>query len=186
MESSRAKKAKIGRLLSKSESAVEVDLQALKPLTTAASVRDVRFIGFSAGAAPEILNVVEHGFCQRILYKAELLNDDGDAPPPLVVYLDFKYEALCQKKVVCKISTEMLAFYSIPEEVLSHSSLAQRRLFARTNGLYSCWPYLREFVASSAARLGLPRIALPVWRIPKVLPPEGQFSTMELHASATK
>lgn len=186
MENSRKNKAKGGRLLPKTDAGVKVDLEALRPLTAAASLKEVRFIGFSANATPKILDVAERDFDQKIRYKAELLNSEkDDTPRPLLVHLDFSYQAVRKDNLICEITAQLLAFYNIQEEVLSKSSQADRQLFARTNGPYTCWPYLREFVGSSAARLGLPRTFLPIWRLPAMLPAEGQFSELELPASAT-
>lgn len=36
--------------------------------------------------------------------------------------------------------------------------------FARVNGIYNAWPYLREYVQSSLLRLGLPPFELPLLR----------------------
>lgn len=37
-------------------------------------------------------------------------------------------------------------------------------VFARVNGIYNAWPYLREFVQTSLGRLGLPPFELPLLR----------------------
>jgi len=34
--------------------------------------------------------------------------------------------------------------------------------FAKLNGIYNAWPYCREYVQSTASRMGLPPIVLPV------------------------
>lgn len=38
--------------------------------------------------------------------------------------------------------------------------------FAKVNGIYNTWPYLREFVQSSLVRLGLPPYDLPLLTVP--------------------
>lgn len=40
--------------------------------------------------------------------------------------------------------------------------------FAAVNGVYNAWPYLRELVQSTTARMGYPGILIPLYRIPKV------------------
>jgi hypothetical protein len=50
--------------------------------------------------------------------------------------------------------------------------------FAEVNGLYHAWPYIREVVASCAARLGLAGVVLPVWRPPDEFPSRGEFHEM--------
>jgi hypothetical protein len=38
--------------------------------------------------------------------------------------------------------------------------------FAGTNGVYNAWPYWREFVQNTIARMGLPPLTIPVFRLP--------------------
>lgn len=40
--------------------------------------------------------------------------------------------------------------------------------FARTNGLFNAWPYCRELVQSTAARMALPPVTIPLLRVGKV------------------
>ena len=37
--------------------------------------------------------------------------------------------------------------------------------FGRINGVYNAWPYWREFVQNTIARMGLPAFTIPVYRI---------------------
>ena len=39
---------------------------------------------------------------------------------------------------------------------------SQLEAFAKLNGIYNVWPYWREYVQSSSARMGLPPVVLPV------------------------
>lgn len=57
--------------------------------------------------------------------------------------------------------------------------------FAHINGTYNAWPYLREFVQSTTARMMLPPVVLPVFRVtPEAGPRVGQPSpTAESPAS---
>lgn len=41
---------------------------------------------------------------------------------------------------------------------------SEAEVFARVNGIYNAWPYLREFVQASLVRLGLPSFELPLLR----------------------
>ena len=43
---------------------------------------------------------------------------------------------------------------------------ANLRAFAETNGVFNAWPYWREFAQSMAARMGIPRLVIPVFRFP--------------------
>ncbi len=37
--------------------------------------------------------------------------------------------------------------------------------FGATNGVFNAWPYWREYVQSTVGRMGLPSIAVPVYRL---------------------
>lgn len=37
--------------------------------------------------------------------------------------------------------------------------------FAQSNGVYNAWPYWREYLQSTTARMGLPAFVLPVFRV---------------------
>ena len=50
--------------------------------------------------------------------------------------------------------------------------------FAETNGVYNAWPYWREFIQSTGARMSLPNLTVPVLRLGKpVLSPSAVTST---------
>ena len=42
---------------------------------------------------------------------------------------------------------------------------ANLEAFANTNGVFNAWPYWRELVQNTAARMGVPGIVLPVFRL---------------------
>lgn len=39
--------------------------------------------------------------------------------------------------------------------------------FAQVNGAYNAWPYWRELVQSTFARMGLPPVTIPVFKVPR-------------------
>lgn len=57
--------------------------------------------------------------------------------------------------------TFILAYTASELETLSE---AEVRAFAEINGVFNAWPYWREFVQNTAARMGLPRLVVPVFR----------------------
>lgn len=63
--------------------------------------------------------------------------------------------------VAINVSFELT--YRIPENMsTSDEELTE---FARVNGIFNAWPYWREFVHASLARMGLPPLILPVYRL---------------------
>ncbi len=53
--------------------------------------------------------------------------------------------------------------YAIPEGL--NPSLKDLEAFSRTNALLNSWPYWREMVQSTVARMNLPPLTLPLFRI---------------------
>jgi hypothetical protein len=53
--------------------------------------------------------------------------------------------------------------YSIPESM--HVTDEELSAFARVNGVFNAWPYFREFVHASVARMGLPSVIVPIYRL---------------------
>lgn len=86
--------------------------------------------------------------------------------------------------VVAKIGTQLVSEQAKEEPLVSieTSFELQYRLpegfrvgpdtlttFAETNGIYNAWPYWREFVQSTFARMGLPPVVLPLLRAREVM-----------------
>jgi preprotein translocase subunit SecB len=66
-----------------------------------------------------------------------------------------------------KVFFQIAARFRIKYSLSILGGIEQRNLdaFAMYNGLYNVWPYWREFVQSTSARMGMPPIVLPVYRI---------------------
>lgn len=61
-----------------------------------------------------------------------------------------------------KVSAEFQLYYSLNSE--EGFGPSHYDAFARVNGVYNAWPYWREFVQSAIGRMGLPPLAIPVFR----------------------
>lgn len=48
--------------------------------------------------------------------------------------------------------------------------------FARWNGQFNTWPYMREFVQTTAVRAGLGVVEVPLFRTPSAVPPTADVS----------
>ncbi len=55
------------------------------------------------------------------------------------------------------------AIYEVPEDLETNADALN--LFAHTNGTFNLWPYWREFVQTMAARMGVPGLTVPTYRI---------------------
>lgn len=61
------------------------------------------------------------------------------------------------------INVSFALAYSLPGA--AHFSDAVLEEFARVNGAFNVWPYWREYVQTTAARMNLPPLVLPVFRV---------------------
>jgi hypothetical protein len=62
------------------------------------------------------------------------------------------------------IAAKFVLVYSVKSfDAIDHENI---RAFAAINGVFNAWPYWREFVQNTTARMGLPRpITVPVYRL---------------------
>ncbi len=66
-------------------------------------------------------------------------------------------------KKVMDLSAVLELSYRLSKEVALTPK--QLKAFANINALYNAWPYWRELVQTTTARMGLPRLVVPVFRI---------------------
>jgi len=85
----------------------------------------------------------------RIPFKVMLARRDGKAEPLAEIQVEFTLE--------------------YPLDLLPPSEMrpALFDAFSKVNGVYNSWPYLREVVQNTFARMALPPVVLPVYRVPK-------------------
>lgn len=109
------------------------------------------------------------------------LPDDG----LFIIRVDFTFDAHreVEKKEkgtpAIEVSVGFELAYRIPTNMSAPAaSLAE---FANVNGIFNAWPYFREFVHASLARMGHPPFILPVYRLapPKKAAPGEKQETRE-------
>jgi len=67
------------------------------------------------------------------------------------------------KETSLAIEADFLLVYSIDDlEGIKEENI---KAFGEANGIYNAWPYWREFVQNTIARMGLPQLTIPVFRI---------------------
>lgn len=66
-------------------------------------------------------------------------------------------------KRVVNLSAVLELSYRLSKEV--ELTPQQLRAFGKVNALYNAWPYWREIVQTTVARMGLPRLIVPVFRV---------------------
>ena len=100
----------------------------------------------------------------RIDYSTQVQTDEQSGR--VVVIPKFHFEAFTEdsdEKPVIVISASFALLYKLESfEGLTQESFKQ---FSDVNGIYNAWPYWREFVQNTVARMGLPPLAIPVFRL---------------------
>jgi hypothetical protein len=84
----------------------------------------------------------------------ELGREDSDADPVLQVFAEYH------------------VVYRLPEGTACDNDLAQA--FSGKNGVFNAWPFFRELSHSLVARMGIPAIVLPLFRMP-LTPQNGDY-----------
>lgn len=84
----------------------------------------------------------------------------------IVVLAGFHFEASLEGTSQEPVLT-IDASYALTYQADSFDGLTQEGFeqFANLNGIYNAWPYWREFVQNTVARMGLPPLTIPVFRI---------------------
>lgn len=96
----------------------------------------------------------------------------------ICVYPAFRFEAFNEdsedRAVITVDATFVLTYLLEDFDGIRKSGYQQ---FADMNGVYNAWPYWREFVQTTIARMGLPALVLPVFRIVEPVKPQRKKRT---------
>lgn len=74
--------------------------------------------------------------------------------------------------------------YRVPDEFTPSDE--ELEAFAEANGVFNAWPFLREFMQSSFTRMGLPPVALGLFRASKDIPETGLATAGEEESSRSR
>lgn len=84
----------------------------------------------------------------------------------IIVLVNFKFEGFSigkPDKEIIGIVSEFLLTYTISGfEGLTDKGIKE---FGNLNGVFNAWPYWREFVQNTIARMNLPPLTIPVFRL---------------------
>lgn len=110
------------------------------------------------GRNARVLGLPEDGvFAVQVDFKFTVHPDDEKKPKSFS-------NASIAVGVIFELTYRVPSNMSAPEEDLAE--------FARVNSVFNAWPYFREFVHASLARMGLPPFILPVYRLSADKKPE--------------
>lgn len=162
-----------------------VDLDIIKSIADVSQILDIATMHFSALARRPLAGRNAQAFGQEVSVRASRIKETPE--PVVLATVDFQFTAvsnLVESEPDCEIHGTMMVAYhlSVPVSTFSVDAL---NMFAEVNGIYSAWPYIRELVGSTAARLGLGGVTLPRWAVPSIRPPEGEYHTIAFTPPAT-
>ena len=75
-----------------------------------------------------------------------------------------KTPELIEKYIRAEITAKFIAEYQITCDDLSDEAINE---FSKRNATFHVWPYWREFLHSTAGRMKLPEVVLPMYSLPK-------------------
>ncbi len=152
-----AKKAKIKKNQ-------KLDYSLAAAVSGRVDIQDVRLISSNCYQAPEAL-----ASPKSLDIDVEVHVDTDRKNGLILVFPVFKLHAFQMesdmKDPALTIEAQLLLVYKA--ETLAGLKQENFKVFGDTNGVYNAWPYWREFVQNTAARMGLPPLTIPVFRLVK-------------------
>jgi len=138
------------------------DLSLAVSVSDRVQIRDVRLLKCNCFQGP-LAGKGKQRF--QLSYKADTKVDKEGGI--INVLPAFRLKGFPEENVESEPVLIIEAFFLLSYKLESLKGLSQENFehFGRINGIYNAWPYWREFVQNTVARMGLPRLALPVFRI---------------------
>lgn len=155
----------------------EIDYERMRPLSMASSLLDVAVMRFSAESTRPLVGVHPGSLHQQLAFKGQQL-DSGDGVVLAVVTFTFG-ASLPDGAEVCRVEGALMVVYRLGPDQEGRPFAPERvEEFAEVTSMYHAWAYIRELVGSSAAKVGLAGVVLPVWSPPRAFPPKGEDTVL--------
>ena len=139
-------------------------LEEIAPLLAAVQIRDIRLV--EAGVSTSVRSATEAGEIKFEVATSADVKEYNKDEGIFWVLAQIKIRLIPvepEKDAVVSVSAAFEIKYSLPKEL--RASQKQLNTFARINGVFNAWPYWREFVQNMVARMNLPTLTLPVFRL---------------------
>jgi len=125
-------------------------------------LKDIRVITFSAKQSPELIRG------QMDVQQAVSTEATADAEAREIrVIARFTADAhpSGEQEGAVAVSVAVTFELAYESEVVEELSEDALDAFGAVNGVYNAWPYWREFIQNTTARMGLPPLIIPVFRL---------------------
>ena len=150
-------------------------LKRIAPLIAAVRIEDIRLV--EANVKTSLRSPDEAGKVKLAIDKSAIVKEHAAGDGIFWVLAKIIAQVIpveSEKSPVVSIKAAFELRYSLPKELkVSH---AQLNTFARINSVFNAWPYWREFVQSMVARMNLPTLTLPVFRLEDSIKPKKKKS----------
>jgi hypothetical protein len=97
----------------------------------------------------------------NVQYGTDPTNDSVFVIPTFTLKAERATES--ERSLILSVEASFALYYSIKS--VGDFGDESIKAFAFTNGILNAWPYWREYVQNSVARMGLPPIVIPVFRL---------------------
>lgn len=155
----------------------EIDYERMRPLSMASSLLDVAVMRFSAESTRPLVGVHPGSLQQQLAFKGQQI-ESGDGVVLALVTFTFGAFVLDGTEV-CRVEGALMVVYRLGLDPEGRPFATERvEEFAEVTSMYHAWPYIREMVSSSAAKVGLTGVVLPVWSPPRAFPPQGEDTVL--------
>lgn len=132
-----------------------VDLAAVTRVARNIDLREIRLIKVEASCSPSPPEPLEPQISvetSSALVSESLLN--------VICVYDFSVSAGGKQAATAQIAYLMM--YTVIGEPIAEKDMEH---FARANGVYHSWPFLRQFLFDLTSKMGFPPLTLPVFQV---------------------
>lgn len=132
-----------------------IDLQAVSRVSRNIDLRDIRVIQVAASCSPAPEGSLE----PQITYDCE---GSIISPDQLNVVCEYTLNVNTAGVPAATARVMYLMVYDIGGDTPAGQDVEQ---FAKVNGVYHSWPFLRQFLFDLTSKMGMPPLTLPVFRV---------------------
>lgn len=143
----------------------QVDERAFRELVAVVELLGVHLLNTSASFHPDKLRDDDDASLELKNNRPEFRGEFH--PEQAVLYAGVRFQLTVEQaddEPVVEVFAEYGLFYQLPEGFTCDDETVAH--FAGQNGVFNAWPFFREHVCSTVAKMGLPPVVLPVFRLP--------------------
>lgn len=145
-------------------------LKRIAPLIAAVRIEDIRLV--EAKVKTSVRSADDAGKVKLAIDKSAIVKEYTADDGILWVLAKINTRLIpveSEKSPVVSVKAVFELRYRLPKEL--KVSQEQLNTFAKINSMFNAWPYWREFVQNMVARMNLPPVTLPMFRLEETSKP---------------